>query len=163
METKPLIRLRLEKSFVRRLLDARHFAIEWTFCTLNNGIELWLFRLNSVWFRALFTLLSECFSAFPRGTCLLSVFRFVFSFRRYLSPTFRLYYQTTLLSNKVRYPQLVSYGTITRFANSIPGILANNCSIEQSQTPQLLSDSGWAFPSSLAATGGIPFGFFSSA
>jgi hypothetical protein len=61
-------------------------TIEWTLFTLNNGLLVRLSRLNSVWFRALFTLLPECFSAFPRGTCLLSVFRFVFSFRRNLSP-----------------------------------------------------------------------------
>jgi hypothetical protein len=102
-------------------------AIEWTLFTLNNSLLVRLSRLNSVWFRALFTLLPECFSAFPRGTCLLSVFRLVFSFRRYLSPIFRLYYQTILLASQVRFKQTIGYGTITRFDSSFPEAITNVC------------------------------------
>ncbi len=54
-------------------------------------------------FHTLFTLLTEYFSTFPHGTCLLTVLCIIFSLRGSLSPIFRLHYQAILLANPVPY------------------------------------------------------------
>lgn len=57
-------------------------------------------RLTLYSLRRYFTLLTECFSPVPRGTCELSVLCSIFSFGRNLPPVFQLYYQTTVLGTR---------------------------------------------------------------
>jgi hypothetical protein len=68
----------------------------------NAGLQ-WRIVLVFLQLQALFTLLSKNFSPFLHITCSLSVFRFIFSFGRTLSPNFILYYQTVLLLDYVSY------------------------------------------------------------
>ncbi len=116
------------------------------------------------------TLFSKCFSPFPHGTCLLSVSCLIFSFRWSLPPTLGCIPKqpdspkTPNISTGDR-PRTGFSPSLTRHSRStlVDRPSSASASLGYNSPAVRRRFKARAIPASLAVTGGIPVGFFSSA
>ena len=121
-------------------------------------------RLRATGFRVFFTPLRGFFSPFPHGTGSLSVFREYLALRDGPRGFGRDFSCPALLRSSSAPSMLCAYGAFTLFGAIFQFASASiDFASRRSFNPGAAETAPvWALPSSLAATGGIDFSFFSS-